>query len=147
MAGSPARARAGRGAGSRTAGFAADGGEMGRLQFCEVIAFGYHAHSSEVLGNAVIRGHVDPVQILWSTFCWSGGRQQGHPEMKGSKMFHQKCPHCKNRLGDFLYADRCPRCKEVLTHFQANLAPAAKVVAARSWPVVAFLRIVRIIES
>jgi hypothetical protein len=63
-------------------------------------------------------------------------------------MFKGECPHCRGKLGDFLYADACPHCHEVL---KDNLPLAdvlhVKAATARSWPVRAFYGIVRFVES
>jgi hypothetical protein len=62
-------------------------------------------------------------------------------------MFGKKCPSCGIKLGDFLYADVCPHCHKVL---KANLPMAptsARPTKTKSWPVRAFFRMVRFVES
>jgi hypothetical protein len=64
-------------------------------------------------------------------------------------MFKTKCPHCRVRLGDFLYADFCPDCRRELKHNTAAWLPARPVAATRrrSFPMRVFLGVVRLIES
>jgi len=67
---------------------------------------------------------------------------------KAIDMFMKKCPHCGVKLGNFLYADACPHCHEVLKQNLPMQAPAyVKVARAKSWPVRAFFRIMRFVES
>jgi len=63
-------------------------------------------------------------------------------------MNRSRCPHCRERLGGFLYADLCPRCHKVLPQNQARKsAPASTLPQRRSWPVRAFLGVLRFVES
>ena len=67
---------------------------------------------------------------------------------KGIDMFGKKCPYCGVKLGNFLYADACPHCHEVLKANLPMYIPAdVKVAGPKSWPVRAFFRVVRFVES
>jgi hypothetical protein len=60
-----------------------------------------------------------------------------------------KCPHCKLKLGDFLWADACPHCHKELEHNTrvAVSAPPKDPLRTRAWPIRLFRRIVRLVES
>jgi hypothetical protein len=62
-------------------------------------------------------------------------------------MNRSQCPHCRQKLGNYLYAKACPHCSKVLEHNQAEPERAAKVWKPKPWPMRAFLRIVRLVES
>jgi hypothetical protein len=64
-------------------------------------------------------------------------------------MFKTKCPHCRVKLGDYLYADFCLYCRRELKHNRTALLPARPVTAIRrrSFPMRVFLGVVRLIES
>jgi hypothetical protein len=64
-------------------------------------------------------------------------------------MNKSKCPHCGLKLGNFLYADACPRCHEELKHNTKLqvLVPKHDTQKAKSWPVLLFFRLVRLVES
>lgn len=60
-----------------------------------------------------------------------------------------KCPHCRVKLGNFVYADACPHCHEELKHNTRPLILARKKESqkARSWPVRLFFGMMRLVES
>ncbi len=62
-------------------------------------------------------------------------------------MNRSKCPHCRHKLGDFLYADACPRCHEPLKRNQTALAAPEKIVRSPSRVGRVFWRIMRFVES
>ncbi len=62
-------------------------------------------------------------------------------------MNRSKCPHCRHKLGNFLYADTCPQCQEPLKHNQIALEEPEKIVRLPSWPSLVFSRIMRFVES
>jgi hypothetical protein len=63
-------------------------------------------------------------------------------------MFAAKCPHCGVKLGNFLYADACPHCHEVLkANLPMHTSAEVKAVTVKSWPVRAFFKLVRLIET
>ena len=63
-------------------------------------------------------------------------------------MNRSKCPHCQQKLGDFLYADACPRCHKVLKHNQPRESAAKPGVAKPgSWPARALARFMPFMES
>jgi hypothetical protein len=63
-------------------------------------------------------------------------------------MFGKKCPACGVKLGDFLYADACPHCHEVLKHnLPLRTTASVKLTTVKSWPIRAFFRVMRFVES
>jgi len=57
-------------------------------------------------------------------------------------------PALPSKLGNFVYANACPRCHIVLDHNQLRESPAKpSVPKPKSWPVRAFARIMRFVES
>jgi hypothetical protein len=69
--------------------------------------------------------------------------------LTNNKMYKLKCPHCRIKLGNFLYADACPYCHEELKHNTRLLVSVIKKDSqkSKSWPGRFFSRIVRIAES
>jgi hypothetical protein len=66
-----------------------------------------------------------------------------------NEMNRSTCPHCRARLGNFLYADVCPHCHEELKHNSLPLLAAKKkdLQKQQPWPVRLFFRIMRLVES
>jgi len=63
-------------------------------------------------------------------------------------MFEKKCPHCGAKLGNYLYAHACPQCHEALKCNLADPTPVdARVAKVKLWPIRAFFRVVRFVES
>jgi len=76
------------------------------------------------------------------------GPQTAFYLLSKGRMFTARCPHCKVKLGNFLYAHECPHCHEVLTRNLANPAPTRmKVAACGSWPLRALFSLARVVES
>ncbi len=62
-------------------------------------------------------------------------------------MNRSKCPNCRQKLGDFLYAGACPRCHKLLPQNQAEAAKPEKMARTPSWAARTFSHIVRFVES
>ena len=63
-------------------------------------------------------------------------------------MNRSKCPFCRQKLGDFLYADACPGCHEPLKHNLGRAAaPQPRIARPRSWPMRALVSCIRFVES
>ncbi len=61
-------------------------------------------------------------------------------------MNRSRCPQCREKLGNFLYADACPGCHEPLKHnLVTQSAPKPKVANPRSWPVRNLVRFIRFV--
>lgn len=60
-----------------------------------------------------------------------------------------KCPHCRNRLGDFLYANFCPHCHRELAHNTVPLAihSLREPVRKQGWFIGLCLKVRNLIES
>ena len=58
-----------------------------------------------------------------------------------------RCPHCRIKLQNFLYADECPGCHEELKHNTAPLtSPEQKGLRSSSWLVRSFFRVRDFVE-
>src|SRR5262249_43449006 len=96
-----------------------------------------------------------PADLHWNTFLDDLKPRSGNSSEKSDAskeeiivMNRSKCPHCRQKLGDFLYADACPRCHKVLPQNQAReSAPESTVLKRKPWPVRAFMRFMRFVES
>lgn len=62
-------------------------------------------------------------------------------------MNRSKCPHCGEKLGNFLYADACPLCHEALARNHARPSTPPKAARPSPWPVRAFFAMMRVVES
>jgi hypothetical protein len=59
-------------------------------------------------------------------------------------MNRSRCPHCRQKPGDFLYADASPRCQQGAPAKPSprGAAPASVLLKRKLWPVRAFVRFV-----
>ncbi len=60
-----------------------------------------------------------------------------------------KCPLCRVKLGDFIYADACPHCHKELAHNRRPTLATTKADPGKenAWAVRLFTRFVRFVES
>lgn len=60
-----------------------------------------------------------------------------------------RCPHCRAKLGNYLYADACPHCHHGLERNTRPLisAPPNTLQREMDWPIRWFLRVARLVES
>jgi hypothetical protein len=59
-----------------------------------------------------------------------------------------RCPYCRQKLGNYLYADECPHCQEELEHNTTQLsAPGEDSPRAKPSRVPVFGHLLQLIES